>query len=76
MSQGTPKMNAVGRTTRPEDTAETSAEFKSLTGGKGLLQYERLIFEKKDYTRTGVDFADIDIAPLDLGDLVRGDDLG
>ncbi|WKL56818.1 aminomethyl-transferring glycine dehydrogenase subunit GcvPB [Asticcacaulis sp. ZE23SCel15] len=69
-------MNAVGRPTRPEDTAETSTEFKSLTGGKGLLQYERLIFEKKDYTRTGVDFADIDISPSDLGDLVRGDDLG
>ncbi|MDC7674976.1 aminomethyl-transferring glycine dehydrogenase subunit GcvPB [Asticcacaulis machinosus] len=69
-------MNAVGRPTRPEDVAETSVEFKSLTGGKGLLQYERLIFEKKDYTRTGVDFADIDIMPSDLGDLVRGDDLG
>lgn len=47
-------MNAVGRPTRPEDTAETSAAFKSLTGGKGLLQYERLIFEKKTIPARGL----------------------
>ena len=67
-------MNAVGRPTAPEIDIETTS-FKSLLGGKGLLQSEPLIFERNNYDRTGVDFADITIDTSDLGSLVRGDDL-
>ena len=69
-------MQTVGRPSAPVaeiDIAATS--FKSLLGGRGLLQNEPLIFEKDDYHRTGVDFADVTIDTSDLGDLVRGDDL-
>ncbi len=67
-------MNAVGRPSAPELEVEATS-FKSLLGGRGLLQNEKLIFEWDDYHRTGVDFADIAIDTSDLGDLVRGDDL-
>jgi glycine dehydrogenase subunit 2 len=50
-----------------------ATSFKTLLGGKGLLQSEKLIFEKDDYTRTGVDFADIDIKASDLDGLLRSD---
>ena len=69
-----PKMNNVGRPSAPEMNVETTS-FRSLLGGRGLLQNEALIFERDDYHRTGVDFADIKIDTSDLGDLVRGDDL-
>jgi glycine dehydrogenase subunit 2 len=72
MSQGTPKMNNVGRPSTPEISVEATS-FKSLLGGKGLLQSEKLIFEKDDYSRTGVDFADIDIDASDLDGLLRSD---
>jgi len=72
MSQGTPKMNNVGRPSTPEISIEATS-FKSLLGGKGLLQSEKLIFEKDDYSRTGVDFADIDIDASDLDGLLRSD---
>lgn len=68
-------MQSVGRPSAPEIDVEITS-FKSLLGGRGLLQNEPLIFEKDDYNRTGVDFADIAIDTSDLGDLVRGDDLG
>ncbi len=67
-------MNAVGRQTTPELAVENTS-FKTLLGGKGLLQSEKLIFEWDDYHRTGVDFADIDINTPDLVGLTRGDDL-
>lgn len=67
-------MNRTGRPTAPVVTAHEG--FASLTGGRGLLQSERLIFEKKDYTRTGVDFADIEIAADDLSGLLREEDMG
>ena len=68
-------MQSVGRPSAPEIDVEITS-FKSLLGGRGLLQNEPLIFEKDDYNRTGVDFADIAIDTSDLGDLLRGDDLG
>ena len=67
-------MNAVGRPSAPEIDIEVTS-FKSLLGGRGLLQNEKLIFEWDDYHRTGVDFADVAVDTFDLGDLVRGDDL-
>ena len=65
-------MNNVGRPSAPEITVETTS-FKTLLGGKGLLQSEKLIFEKDDYSRTGVDFADIAIDAADLDGLLRSD---
>ena len=37
-------MQTVGRPTRPEGSGESTG-FASLTGGRGLLQDEPLIFE-------------------------------
>ncbi len=67
-----PKMNSVGRPTAPAIDVETTS-FKSLLGGRGLLQDETLIFERDDYARTGVDFADIEIDASDLDGLIRDD---
>ena len=67
-----PKMNSVGRPTAPAIDVETTS-FKSLLGGRGLLQDEKLIFEWDDYSRTGVDFADIAIDTSDLEGLIRDD---
>ena len=68
-------MNTVGRPSAPESLDVQSTSFKTLLGGRGLLQNEKLIFEWDDYHRTGVDFADIAVNTSDLGDLVRSDDL-
>ena len=68
-------MNTVGRPSAPETFDVTGTSFKTLLGGRGLLQSEKLIFEWDDYHRTGVDFADIAVDTSDLVDLVRGDDL-
>ena len=65
-------MNSVGRPSAPEISVETTS-FQTLLGGKGLLQSEKLIFEKDDYSRTGVDFADIAIDAADLDGLLRSD---
>jgi len=65
-------MNNVGRPSAPEITVEATS-FRTLLGGKGLLQSEKLIFEKDDYSRTGVDFADIEINASDLDGLLRDD---
>ena len=47
-------MQTVGRPTRPEgETSNTG--FQSLTGGRGLLQDEPLIFELGGWSKTGVD---------------------
>ena len=68
-------MNSVGRPSAPETFDVAGTSFKTLLGGRGLLQSEKLIFEWDDYSRTGVDFADVTIDTSDLGDMVRGDDL-
>lgn len=59
-------MNAVGRPTRPQAVGETHGP-----AGRGLLQDEPLIFERADWTGTGVDF-DADAPEADdLGGLTR-----
>ena len=66
-------MHSVGRPTRP-DTA-IDAKPATLTGGRGLLQDEALIFEMDGWDKTGVDLPDA--APADdLGDLVRAEPIG
>ena len=68
-------MNSVGRPTTPQ--AETAAGgFASLTGGRGLLQDEALIFEMGGWSKTGVDIPETSISADDLGDLVRTEAIG
>jgi glycine dehydrogenase subunit 2 len=67
-------MANVGRPTRPHEiTDQTPA---TLTGGRGLLQDEPLIFELGGWDKTGVDLPQADEDASDLGDLVRADPIG
>ena len=68
-------MNSVGRPTAPNSDTGTGA-FASLTGGRGLLQDEALIFERDGWFKTGVDLPEPDLSADDLGDLVRQDAIG
>ncbi|CAN7213248.1 aminomethyl-transferring glycine dehydrogenase subunit GcvPB [Phenylobacterium sp. LjRoot219] len=70
-------MNTVGRPTRP-DTASAAASDApaSLTGARGLLQDEPLIFELGGWEKTGVDLPPVDFDAADLGDLVRAEPIG
>jgi glycine dehydrogenase subunit 2 len=64
----------VGRPTRPEGVVETSNG--TLTGARGLLQDEHLIFELDGWLKTGVDLPEPELDASDLGDLVRRDPIG
>ena len=68
-------MSNVCRPTRPE-VAAANAGHASLTGGRGLLQDEPLIFELGGWTKTGVDLAPAERDADDLGDLVREEAMG
>jgi glycine dehydrogenase subunit 2 len=63
----------LGRPTRPEQVETRPA---TLTGGRGLLQDEPLIFELNAWSKTGVDLPKADLDASDLGDLVRKDPIG
>ncbi|WP_156467251.1 MULTISPECIES: aminotransferase class V-fold PLP-dependent enzyme, partial [unclassified Phenylobacterium] len=67
-------MQTVGRPTRPEGAPKDSGEsagFASLTGGRGLLQDEPLIFELGGWTKTGVDLPPASDDASDLAGLTR-----
>ena len=66
-------MNTIGRPTRPN--ASTSVP-QTLSGGRGLLQDEGLIFERGGWDKTGVDLPAAALDASDLGDLVRSDPIG
>ncbi|MET0272939.1 MAG: aminomethyl-transferring glycine dehydrogenase subunit GcvPB [Phenylobacterium sp.] len=68
-------MSSVGRPTRP-DGAAASDGHTSLTGGRGLLQDEPLLFELGGWEKTGVDLPLPDHDASDLGDLVRTAPIG
>ena len=68
-------LSNVGRPTRP-DAASTEVGFTSLTGGRGLLQDEPLLFELGGWNKTGVDLAEPEFDSTDLGDLVRTTPIG
>ncbi|MGZ3404776.1 MAG: aminomethyl-transferring glycine dehydrogenase subunit GcvPB, partial [Phenylobacterium sp.] len=68
-------MNNVGRPTAPGSAATTEGHA-SLTGARGLLQDEPLIFELGGWDKTGVDFDPADHDASDLGDLVRTAPIG
>ena len=69
-------MQNVGRPTRPEGVAELAGGFTSLTGGRGLLQDEPLLFELGGWDKTGVDLPPAGQDASDLGDLVRSAPIG
>jgi glycine dehydrogenase subunit 2 len=71
-------MNTVGRPTRPETAAADAAKgaSASLTGGRGLLQDEPLLFELDGWSKTGVDLPAAELDASDLGDLVRAEPIG
>jgi glycine dehydrogenase subunit 2 len=66
-------MNTVGRPTTPNRVESKPA---TLTGGRGLLQNEHLIFEGDGWGKTGVDLPEPKTDGSDLGDLVRHDPIG
>ncbi|MBX3480628.1 MAG: aminomethyl-transferring glycine dehydrogenase subunit GcvPB [Caulobacter sp.] len=68
-------MNNVGRPTTPQSTT-ASGGFASLTGGRGLLQDEVLIFERGGWNKTGVDLPEATMQADDLGDLLRREPIG
>ena len=68
-------MYNVGRPTAP-DAAAAADGHASLTGGRGLLQDEPLIFELGGWDKTGVDLPDAEHDASDLGDLVRTAPIG
>ncbi len=73
-------MNAVnvGRPTQPQSLKDEIAGFASLTGARGLLQDEALIFERGSFDQSGVDLPnDPDAEDLsDLAGLLRTAPLG
>jgi glycine dehydrogenase subunit 2 len=70
-------MNTVGRPTAPvPHQPEHDYKHPTLTGGRGLLQDEPLIFEGDGWFKTGVDLAEPKSDGGDLGDLVRRDPIG
>ncbi|HEX7884675.1 MAG TPA: aminomethyl-transferring glycine dehydrogenase subunit GcvPB [Phenylobacterium sp.] len=64
-------MQTVGRPTRPEGDVSTGG-FASLTGARGLVQDEPLIFELGGWTKTGVDLPPASEDASDLVGLTRG----
>src|SRR5690606_6984087 len=68
------RLNTVGRPTAPN---AVSGEIPAtLTGGRGLLQDEHLLFETEGWGKTGVDLPKPATDGGDLGDLVRRDPIG
>jgi glycine dehydrogenase subunit 2 len=74
----TTTMANVGRPTRPEVEASEAATsaHPTLTGGRGLLQDEPLIFELDGWSKTGLDLPAPSRDASDLGDLVRKEPIG
>ncbi len=72
-------MNTVGRPTAPNAPivgSDHDYKHPTLTGGRGLLQDEKLIFELDGWGKTGVDLPEPKTDGSDLGDLVRKDPIG
>ncbi len=68
-------MNNEGRVTRPEAGNE-AATLPTFTGNRGLMLEERLIFEREDYSRTGVDLPAPPQVASRLGGLERHRPIG
>ncbi len=68
-------MSSVGRPTQPA-AANSEVGFQSLSGGRGLLQDEPLLFELGGWDKTGVDLDEPEHDASDLGDLARTAPIG
>ncbi|MDO1558435.1 aminomethyl-transferring glycine dehydrogenase subunit GcvPB [Brevundimonas sp. 2R-24] len=68
-------MNTVGRPTAP-NPVDHDYKHPTLTGGRGLLQDEKLIFELDGWDKTGVDLPEPSADGSDLGDLARAAPIG
>jgi glycine dehydrogenase subunit 2 len=66
---------SVGRPTQPQAT-NADGGHSSLTGGRGLLQDEGLLFEVGAADRTGVDLPDAEHDASDLAGLIRTAPIG
>ncbi len=69
-------MNNQGRPSAPVHTSDPGAYEETFSGSKGLDQAEPLIFERKTYGKTGVDFEVSTGTVTRLGTLVREGGLG
>ena len=70
-------MNNVGRPTRPETAANDGSNgHETLTGNRGLLQNEALIFELDGWNKTGVDLPEAAAPSSDLAGLLRAEPIG
>ncbi|MFZ5668762.1 MAG: aminomethyl-transferring glycine dehydrogenase subunit GcvPB [Pseudomonadota bacterium] len=69
-------MNTVGRPTRPDAIEAAGSVPATLTGGRGLLQDEALIFEMDGWSKTGVDLPDAERPADDLDGLLRTSPIG
>jgi glycine dehydrogenase subunit 2 len=67
-------MHPIGRPTRPDEP--TDVRPATLTGGRGLLQDEPLIFERDGWSKTGVDLPEASEDASDLGELIRSNPIG
>ncbi|HYE47648.1 MAG TPA: aminomethyl-transferring glycine dehydrogenase subunit GcvPB, partial [Caulobacter sp.] len=67
--------NNVGRPTTPQGQTDAGG-FASLTGGRGLVQDEALIFELGGWSKTGVDLPEATLQADDLGGLLRKEPIG
>ncbi|MDP8916899.1 MAG: aminomethyl-transferring glycine dehydrogenase subunit GcvPB, partial [Pseudomonadota bacterium] len=66
----------VGRPTAPEALPDNDYKHPTLTGGRGLLQDEPLIFELGGWEKTGVDLDDVEVDASDLAGLLREEPIG
>ncbi len=64
-------MNTVGRPTRPDTDVAANDVHATLTGARGLLQDEPLIFELGGWNKTGVDLPEAAEADEGLSGLMR-----
>ncbi len=69
-------MNSVGRPTRPEGDIAANDAHATLSGARGLLQDEALIFELGGWDKTGVDVPPADRPADDLAGLLRETPIG
>ena len=68
MSAQTGPIRPAGRV---EAVSLENGKPATLTGARGLLQDEKLIFELNAWNNTGVDLPEPELDASDLGDLVR-----
>ena len=69
-------MKTIANAGRPTGVFDVETRPATLTGARGLLQDEALIFEREDWTRTGVDLPEVELEVGDLAGLLREAPIG